>query len=481
MADSIEHTEFGVPVGAAGSSRVCPGCGSEADAGFAYCPHCGAALALPTTETADGLPVRRERRRRIGGTTWTRTIDADGDSAADAGVTVPSIASGRSVGPHKRKRRRRRRPLYRRPLLVVPLTVLLVATLGVGALAYRAETTLSALQSVSDAPPVVVDNTVGDDPIPSDVAIDSAPAQRAVAEAAAADGQTAAGDGGGGVFGVLKDAASGAGDLAQGAAVAAGVTDPNAAAVTILVMGVDARPGAPIDVSVRPDALMVLRLDPVSGACRALAIPRDTMAELPGYGQTKINHALMVGGIPYQMLVVERLLGIDLDHYALIDFAGFEALVDAVGGVPVAVPQPIVDGAGKEVFAAGAQTFDGQQALAYARYRGGADVDVGRVRRQQQIIRGLLGVARGRDAVGDVNRLLPALEGHVRTDLDASELIALAEHYRAGCTEDGLVLDSLQGNFVASDTPDPIFKRPLTYNVVDEATIREKVAALDRP
>jgi LCP family protein required for cell wall assembly len=127
----------------------------------------------------------------------------------------------------------------------------------------------------------------------------------------------------------------------------------------------------------------VLRLDPASGSCRALAIPRDTLTELPGYGETKINHALIVGGIPYQMLVVEQLLGIDLDHYALIDFTGFEGLVDAVGGIPVTVPQDITVDSSTIEIKAGPQTFDGDQALAYARYRGGADVDVGRVRRQQ--------------------------------------------------------------------------------------------------
>jgi LCP family protein required for cell wall assembly len=281
------------------------------------------------------------------------------------------------------------------------------------------------------------------------------------------------------VLGGIKSAASGAGNLAKGAAVATGVTAPSNDALTILVMGVDARPGAPIDVSVRPDALMVLRLDPASGSCRGLAIPRDTLVELPGYGQTKINHALMVGGIPYQLLVVERFLGIAIDRYALIDFTGFQELVDAVGGVPVTVPQTITKN-GQTLFAAGSQTFDGTQALAYARYRGGSDVDVGRGRRQQQIIRGLIGVAAGRDAVREVNRLLPALEEHIRTDLSPAELVAVAEHYRTTCAESELQLDSLQGNFQQIDAPDPIFKRPMTYNVVDPETIRSKVAALTK-
>jgi LCP family protein required for cell wall assembly len=225
---------------------------------------------------------------------------------------------------------------------------------------------------------------------------------------------------------------------------------------------------------------MVLRLDPATGSCRMLAIPRDTRTELPGYGQTKVNHALLVGGIPYQRLVVERMLGIEIDRYALIDFVGFQKLVDAVGGVPVTVPTDVVAN-GQVLFAAGPQSFDGAQALAYARYRGGADVDVGRVRRQQQIVRGLVAVAGGRDAVRDVNGLLPAVEQHVRTDLSPAEMIAIGDRFRTRCTDQAIELDSLQGDTVPWDEPDPILKQPQDYNIVDPVTIQEKVAALMRP
>jgi hypothetical protein len=102
-----------------------------------------------------------------------------------------------------------------------------------------------------------------------------------------------------------------------------------------LMMGVDARPGEAIDVGVRPDSLFVVYLDGTDGSCRVLSIPRDTRTTLPGYGQSKINHALAVGGVPYETLVVENLLGIELQHYGLIDFAGVEGLVDGVGGITV--------------------------------------------------------------------------------------------------------------------------------------------------
>lgn len=412
-------------------------------------------------------------RRRLGGTPWRPVVSVETPGSGDAGDVHAAAAPAPRM---RKKRRRRRQPWYRRKLAVVSVVTLVAIVGALGLVLYRAESTLSTVRSVSTPPPQVTDQTLSDDPDAAGLVVDTGPAQRAMEELAPQDQQSGA-PGDGGLLSRLQRAADNASDLAEGAAVAAGVADASNDALTILVMGVDARPGAPIDIAVRPDALMVVRLDPAAATCRVLAIPRDTLTELPGYGRTKINHALMVGGIPYQKLVVEQLLGLKIDRYALIDFAGFAKLVDAVGGVPVTVPQDIVQD-GKVLFHAGPQTFNGEQALAYARYRGGADVDVGRVRRQQQLIRGLVTVAQHRNLAKDVNELLPAIERHIRTDLTTAELVALADTYQSQCTESSIFVDSLQGDFIALDQPDPIFKRPLTYNIVDPAIIQEKVRAL---
>lgn len=428
-------------------------------------------------------------RRRLGGTLWRPRTTPLAAGEVDAQEQAPPIGQRPASAQRVRRRRRRQRAWYRRRIVLAPLALVLVIVAALGLTLYRAESTLSTLRSLSTPPAQVTDNTLTDEVDGSELAsdagpatdqpgngglvVDTGPAQRALRDL----GEQQPDANSGGLLGRLQQAASNVSDLAEGAAVAAGVKDASKEAITVLVMGVDARPGAPIDIAVRPDALMVVRLDPVAGTCRVLAIPRDTLVELPGYGQTKINHALMVGGIPYQQLVVEQFLGIRLDRYALIDFAGFAKLVDAVGGVPVTVPQDIIRD-GEVLFRAGPQTFNGEQALAYARYRGGADVDVGRVRRQQQILRGLLSVAQGRNLARDVNALLPAIEDHLRTNLTSAELIALADTYQSRCTEATIYVDSLQGNFVPLSQPDPIFKRPLTYNVVDPAIVEDKVAVL---
>ncbi|MEA2523225.1 MAG: polyisoprenyl-teichoic acid--peptidoglycan teichoic acid transferase, partial [Thermomicrobiales bacterium] len=354
---------------------------------------------------------------------------------------------------------------------------------ALGTIAYRAESTIATLHELSTPPPVVADHTEGDDPLPPDTVIDSGPAQAAVraAEAARRGETPAAGEevppaegDGGGLLGRVKEAADNATDLAEGAAVAAGVKDPDTTALTLLLMGVDARPGAPIDVGVRPDALAILRLDPTTGSCRLLAIPRDTRAELPGYGQTKINHALMVGGVPYQKLVVENLLGIPIDGYGLVDFVAFQELVDAVGGVPVDVPEAVRLSDGTEI-AAGRQTMDGARALAYARYRATSG-DVGRIKRQWAVLRGLVRVEGGRDLVGDVNALLPAVADHVRSDLTATDMAAIAKTYGSRCTDDAIETDVLEGLTIRLD--DPLLGQAVTYNVVGDALVRERVAKL---
>ncbi|HEX8753359.1 MAG TPA: LCP family protein [Solirubrobacterales bacterium] len=171
---------------------------------------------------------------------------------------------------------------------------------------------------------------------------------------------------------------------------------------TILVLGTDARPpntkepGAPhsqkcfeqqekgeaphdgcYQGEYRADTLMLIRAG--GGTFRKLSIPRDSYAEIPGNESTKINAAFAFGGAALQVKTVEKFLGIKIDHLAIVDFTGFEKLIDAVGGVEVNVPHKlcaeIAGGAGHGQggitlrLHKGENTLDGQKALAYARVR----------------------------------------------------------------------------------------------------------------
>jgi LCP family protein required for cell wall assembly len=127
----------------------------------------------------------------------------------------------------------------------------------------------------------------------------------------------------------------------------------------------------------RADTLMLIRAG--GGAFRKLSIPRDVYAEIPDQSPTKINAAYAFGGAGAQIEAVEGFLGIEIDHVAIVDFTGFQELIDAVGGIVVDVPQKlcadISGGAGGGQggntlrLGKGENTLDGERALTYARIR----------------------------------------------------------------------------------------------------------------
>lgn len=401
-------------------------------------------------------------RRRLGGLVEEVPIGgAITGQPPISGTDFVNVQPAVPVSP-RRKRKRRRKPLYKRPLVVIPIAALTIAMVLVAALGYQIGSLTNAVSAVSTPPPLVSGDRLGGD---KSVVIDTGPAREAVRSYP--DDRLVASSGGG-----FSDTIS---DMTTGAAVAAGVQDETpSGTMNILLMGVDARPGEAIDVGVRPDALAVLHLDAATGSCRMLAIPRDSRVDLPGYGLSKINHALAVGGIPYQEQVVEQFLDISIDHYGLIDFAGIEQLVDAVGGVTIEIPESF--SIAGTTFEAGTQTLDGKRALLYARYRGGPDGDFGRIGRQQQVLRAILRKAGTSNPVTLIPRVLPSLEQHTRTSLDLTEIISIATQYRSTCTEETLETRTLSGT--VATFPDPILQLDLSYVVIDDAEVRKQVAWL---
>jgi LCP family protein required for cell wall assembly len=398
------------------------------------------------------------------------------DSSSPDNSFVPLPGAQSSSG--RKRKRRRRRPLYRRPLVVVPVALLLIVVAAVGAVGYRVESLMTSVHSVSTPPPEITDGTYyeADDPeMPQrPITVDTGPAQEALDTAPNADGSQQADDGG--FTSRLQRAVSNSSDLVGGAAVAAGLKDGGEAPLTLLMMGVDARPGSPIDIGVRPDVLMVVRLDPETRSCRILSIPRDTRVELPGYGESKINHALMVGGIPYQLLVTEAFLDLEIDHYVLIDFVAFQHLVDSVGGISVDVPEDLSKN-GEVQFEKGMQHLNGEQALLYTRYRAAPEGDLGRVERQWALMSGVADAIEGRDLVGDVNKMVPSLEAHLRTDLTATGMTQIARDYGSRCTSSSTrssdMIDMIDGMRIRFE--DPILEQSLYYNVVTEEKVHERV------
>jgi LCP family protein required for cell wall assembly len=144
----------------------------------------------------------------------------------------------------------------------------------------------------------------------------------------------------------------------------------------------------------RADSIMVLRAG--GGAFEKLSIPRDTLAAIPEFGNDKINAAYRFGGAPLMVETVEQLLGIELNHVAIVDFAGFRDLIDSLGGVDVTLDKPVCNeisgGTFKINFEPGEIHLNGEKALALARTRSSSCSelnDLDRTEFQQQIIQGM--------------------------------------------------------------------------------------------
>jgi len=147
--------------------------------------------------------------------------------------------------------------------------------------------------------------------------------------------------------------------------------------LTFLLAGTDSRSAAPTTgtnatatgAGARSDVLMIARLNPDRTAAAVASIPRDSWVEIPGHGFDKINAAYALGGPALLVETVEKLTQIRVDHFAVIDFAGFRAMVDAVGGIDIGIGATTSnDGV---TFQAGVNHLDGRGALAYVRQRYG--------------------------------------------------------------------------------------------------------------
>jgi polyisoprenyl-teichoic acid--peptidoglycan teichoic acid transferase len=212
---------------------------------------------------------------------------------------------------------------------------------------------------------------------------------------------------------------------------APGIKDPetvdaNGRRWTFLVMGVDRRPyegNAPS----RTDTMFVMRIDPLTHSARALAIPRDLWVDVQGPNGVfpqRINSAYEYGeaieegkGIETVKKTVENLLGIEIDHYVIIDFEGFKEIISLLGGVEVEVPEGlgVDDPTYSEtellgdfypcIFEPGTYQMDGSQALCYARVRNNSD-DRERILRQQTVIDAVIKKASQLDILSSTGTML---------------------------------------------------------------------------
>lgn len=201
--------------------------------------------------------------------------------------------------------------------------------------------------------------------------------------------------------------------------------------VNILLLGIDAR-DADAQGRARSDTIMVLSIDPATNNAALFSIMRDTYAAIPGYAKQRINAANAYGGPDLAMTAVGDLLDLPIHFYVSIDFEGFIALVDAIGGIEFEVEKnmryydPTDDPAyGTINLEKGLQVLDGDKALQYVRFRHDTYADYTRTERQRNIMKA---VAKEMLTVSNLIRLpqtLQKIEPYIKTNLTLQQMWAL--------------------------------------------------------
>ncbi len=179
------------------------------------------------------------------------------------------------------------------------------------------------------------------------------------------------------------------------------------------------------------DTLLLLRFDPENQRLVVLSIPRDTLTFIPGRGDAKINEANALGGPALTAETLSELLGgIPIDRYLRINVQGVTKLIDALGGVTVYVPQDLKyrdDSQRLNIdLQAGPQHLDGETAMDFLRFRYDALGDIGRVQRQQALLRALVEQTLKPETLTRIPQIVQVTQESLDTNLSLQELGQLA-------------------------------------------------------
>jgi polyisoprenyl-teichoic acid--peptidoglycan teichoic acid transferase len=241
--------------------------------------------------------------------------------------------------------------------------------------------------------------------------------------------------------------------------------------VNVLIMGIDRVPnaadGSPESFSGRSDTMLLLRVDPQKEAVSMLSIPRDTQVDIPGVGVTKINQANASGGpLLARESVSNALNDVKVDRYVRISTNAFRELVDKLGGVRIYVPQPMsyTDNTQKLNIdlAQGWQTLNGSQAEQFARFRKDDLGDIGRVQRQQSMIKALRGQVNNPFTIARIPGIIRDMQKYVDSNLSFEEMVALV-NFGLKMDQKDFKMVLLPGRFSSADE----FRA--SYWIMDEA------------
>jgi LCP family protein required for cell wall assembly len=189
------------------------------------------------------------------------------------------------------------------------------------------------------------------------------------------------------------------------------------------------------------DSIMVVSYKPDTGDLALISIPRDLWVKIPGYGQEKINAAYSIGkekgkgktseGLKMAKEVVSNITGLEIDFTAVCDIEALKNIVDTIGGITIYEDKSFYsDFYGYKVkIKKGKNDLNGSQTLAYIGIRD-IDSDFGRMERQQKALLAIKDKVFSLNIISNPKKVLSilnTLEGHLRTDLNSSQIEYLAK------------------------------------------------------
>lgn len=231
--------------------------------------------------------------------------------------------------------------------------------------------------------------------------------------------------------------------------------------VYILLAGTDQRE----DEASRSDTIIYAAVRPADRKVEMVSIPRDTLVNVPSVGEGKVNSALAYGGMDLLTETVSDLVDNPVDKTVLVNFQSFAKIIDAMGGIKINVPEKMYlpeEGIDLE---AGEQKLNGEDALAFVRWRGDGLGDIGRMQRQSEFMQ----------AVMEKMRHLPpwrwastiwTISHEIDTDLSTLDLVRLAWRF-IGMDSGALEYQSFDLN--------PTYIDGVSYVLLDDANVNEVI------
>lgn len=209
-------------------------------------------------------------------------------------------------------------------------------------------------------------------------------------------------------------------------------TDP----IGVLLIGTDDGKGRSVEEGARSDTLIYATINPKTKETNLYSISRDIFTKVQDENYQKINAAYSLGKEEQASKAVEYLLDAPVDYYISVNMDALSDIVDTLGGIDVenklGIPISISDTepSFEEVIQPGKQHINGNQALVYSRMRyQDPEGDVGRQKRQQEVIREVVKKLKSPSVILKLDKLLDVVGNNVKTNASTSKIVDLFKSY----------------------------------------------------